>query len=70
MNDLLGAWQPVYDEIIYEYYDTFGNYHWFGKYSGEHFVPRVSSSTNINTNDIYLMKGLPLYKTTNGTIVW
>lgn len=68
MTDLLGAWQPIYDEIVYEYYDTNGNYYWFGKYSGEHFVPRVSSHTN--TKDTYLMRGLPSYKTTNGKIIW
>ena len=68
MTELLGAWQPVYDEIIYQYYDSIGNYHWFGKYSGEHFVPRTYSSTNTNTKDIYLMTELPIYET-NGISV-
>lgn len=66
MGDLLGAWNLMYDEIVYEYYDAAGNYHGVGKYSGEHFVPRVISSTNTNTKDVYLMTGLSLYKTTNG----
>lgn len=54
MSNTFWTLKPTYDEIIYEYYDSAGNYHWFGKYSGEHFIPRVYTSANTITKYNYI----------------
>ena len=44
---------PFYEEVYDQYFDTAGNYHFFGTYSGEHII----RPEDIQTED--LLNGQP-----------
>ena len=49
----------MYEEVIYSYFNTIGDYVWYGTKTGEHIIPMNwvdSEPTNIMTTKKYLVR--------------